>query len=1359
MEEQDGGAESPGGERALGPAPHDETWLQRTIDGLPYQVYLKDAQCRFVMVNSATAEALGMAPGDIIGRTVLELLPDQDATPHWQAEQDVLRTGLPLEEFIYPYTDPRGQQHWYSETEARAPLPDGTVGLIGVVREVTPRQRAAERLRVQKELAVGLLSAETIGEALSAALRAAIEGTGADGGAAYVADPASESLSLSEAVNLSPPPRLPLGGFPLLGEGPLQAVYMATRDLEAAPDVRDVLASEGVRCFGAAPLGQPDRPLASLHVASRALDEFPPEAREHLEAVLALAGQAVARLEAQQSLRASEARYRTLLQSASDAVFVHLMAGEIPGRFIDANDRACQLLGYTREELLSMTIREVDVPEQARRLPGIIAALSTAGHAVFETEHVTKDGRRVPTEVSACLLDLQGQRVVLAAVRDISERRQTEEALRASERRLADTIDFLPDATVVIDADGKVVAWNRAMEEMTGVPAETMLGKGDYEHALPFYGQRRPILVDLALQGADLDTERYHMIERLGNTVVGETTIAMPGGRDAILWGKAIPLRDGAGHIVGAIETIRDVTDRRRAEDAARASERRFAEFIEFLPEATLAVSAAGEVTAWNRAMEELTGVRAEEMLGKGNHEHALPFYGERRPTLVDVALHGQEPDPERYRMVRREGDTIVAEATTLRADRGLGVLWGKATALRDELGNVTGAIETIRDVTERRRAEEALRESERRLADTISFLPDATLVINAAGEVVAWNRALEEMTGVPAGEMVGKGNYEHALPFYGDRRPLLADLVLDPSICTDDRYPQMRREGDALVAEITAARPRGRDTVIWAKATALRDQEGNVVGAIEAIRDITDRRRAEEALRASEEQYRRIVETANEGILATDCDGVIRFANPRMAEIVGATLDEVVGRNAADFMDADEAADHARRMAERATGVPGQYERRLRHSDGHEVWAALSASPIVGDDGQFAGSFAMLADITGRKQAERERERLEAQLAEARKLESIGQLAGGVAHDLNNMLAPILGYAELLAGDPAFDRRQQTALQEITKAAQRARDLVRQLLAFARRQTLEVRPLDLNQVVADLEPMLRRTIRENVDIELHLEPSLPPIQGDAGQIEQIILNLAVNAQDAMIDGGVLAIETSAATLREPDLTEADATPGRYVVMAIRDNGVGMDEATLSRAFEPFFTTKQTGRGTGLGLSTVYGIVKQHGGHITVASEVGKGTAIRVCFPQSPEAPEPDSLPASPGSAAGTETVIVVEDQAEVRNLVQTMLEQNGYTVLSATDGAEAVELCELWPGPIHLLVTDVIMRGMNGRQVYEALRANRPELAVLYMSGYPSNVITHHGVLDPGVHFIAKPFSLRDFTAKVREVLDASGG
>jgi PAS domain S-box-containing protein len=500
-------------------------------------------------------------------------------------------------------------------------------------------------------------------------------------------------------------------------------------------------------------------------------------------------------------------------------------------------------------------------------------------------------------------------------------------------------------------------------------------------------------------------------------------------------------------------------------------------------------------------------------------------------------------------------------------------------------------------------------------------------------------------------------------------------------------------------------------------------------------------------ALRRSEQLYRRVVEASQEGVWVVDADGRTTFANARLAQMLGCGRDELLARPVYDFVgDAERGA--AEVAAERCRrGAAEQFDFKFRRPDGSDLWALVSTTPLTDPDGACTGALGMLTDLTDRR-------RLEEQFLQAQKMEAVGRLAGGVAHDFNNLLTVILSYGELLRGRLA-DPEDLGMVEEITRAVGQAGSLTRQLLAFGRKGVVQPRVLDLGAAVAQTQKMLRRLIGEDVELAVTRAPGPAPVKADPGQLEQVLLNLAINARDAMPQGGRLTVEVQVVELDGAyAATHLRVRPGAFALLAVSDTGCGMDAATQARAFEPFFTTKGE-KGTGLGLATVYGIVEQAGGHVTVYSEVARGTTFKVYLPLAAAGAEaPEVRPPAGPPPGGSETVLLAEDEGVVRTLARKVLEGHGYTVLEAGDGREALRLAALHAGPVHLLLTDLVMPGACGREVAERLRDLRPGLRVLYMSGYTDDAVVRHGVLEAEADFLQKPFTPEALARKVREVL-----
>jgi two-component system cell cycle sensor histidine kinase/response regulator CckA len=522
---------------------------------------------------------------------------------------------------------------------------------------------------------------------------------------------------------------------------------------------------------------------------------------------------------------------------------------------------------------------------------------------------------------------------------------------------------------------------------------------------------------------------------------------------------------------------------------------------------------------------------------------------------------------------------------------------------------------------------------------------------------------------------------------------------------------------------------------------------------------DITEMRRTQDALRESEARYRHLFESPGDAILVMRKETILD-CNRRALELFMCRRDEILGRaihELAPTEQPDGTESRGEIMAKilgALEGRPQVFEWTYLKCDGTPFDAEVTLNAV--QLGGVVHLHAIVRDSTERKRAEAERKGLRKRLIQAQKMETVGHLAGGIAHDFNNLLAPILAYSEMLLMNLEPDNPRHTEVKIIYEAAQRAKDLVRQLLAYGRRQILEMQIMDLNEVVSKLETILRRTLRGDIQIELFLSPAHVRMKGDPAQIEQVIMNLVINAQDAMSDPGVLSIETANVILDASYCaSHPDVKPGSYVMLAVSDTGQGMDKEILPYIYEPFFTTKEAGKGTGLGLATVYGIVKQHGGNISVNSEVGHGTTFKIHFPLVHGKPEVDhASEVAFKHGPPSETIVVVEDDNVVRDMVVAVLREAGYGVVAAPDPAACVVALDQHEGPVHLLLTDVVLPGKSGRDLYNELRVQYPHLKVLYMSGYSDIAMAESGVLEQGTHFIEKPFTIQALTHKIRQAI-----
>ncbi|MBN1518338.1 PAS domain-containing protein [Candidatus Sumerlaeota bacterium] len=643
----------------------------------------------------------------------------------------------------------------------------------------------------------------------------------------------------------------------------------------------------------------------------------------------------------------------------------------------------------------------------------------------------------------------------------------------------------------------------------------------------------------------------------------------------------------------------------------------------------------------------------------------------------------------------------------------------------------------------------ERVREQNRRLTDLIENSKDVLFRMSLPeGRYEYINSASADVFGYAPEE------------FY--QSPLLIRKIIHPGWKEyfEQKWPQLLSGDMPLFYEFQIIHKSGDTRWIYQKNVLVRDKNGAPIAIEGIVSDITERKKIEAALRMSEAGLLEAQRMAHIGNWYWDVKtGEVEWSeevfhifhlDPKEFK---PQIDSILSLSPwpDDHQRGEELIHKAVESREK-----GSYEQKFLFPDGGTGYYFSTFQGIYDDDGKLIAIRGTVQDITGRKQAEKEKAFLEEQYRQVQKVESIGRLAGGVAHDLNNLLTPVLGYGEMLIDEFAPNDTRRDMVSEILTCGIRAKNLVGQLLAFSRKQTLEYKTLDMNQVIKGIKKLLRHTIRENIKLEL--VPSTAPltIRADLGQIEQVILNLAVNAQDAMPDGGILTIESGLVRHDEQYIEDHYATTvGDYVMLAISDSGCGMDASTREQIFEPFFSTKGE-LGTGLGLATVYGIVKQHGGNIFVYSELGRGTTFKIYIPYYQEE-HVEIIPVKKKGRKrrGSETILLTEDNQHVRRLTQAVLQKYGYHVIEAENGEKALEALAAHNGPVHLLLTDVILPGINGRELFERAARQRSGLKVIYFSGYTDNVIAHHGILDEGIHFIQKPFSSEVLTSKIREALD----
>jgi two-component system, cell cycle sensor histidine kinase and response regulator CckA len=853
--------------------------------------------------------------------------------------------------------------------------------------------------------------------------------------------------------------------------------------------------------------------------------------------------------------------------------------------------------------------------------------------------------------------------------------------------------------------DGKIVDLNEASASLGGYKREELIGTSSADHNLWAEKKCRDfVLRKLQSEGSVRNLE----VDFLGKSAELHKVLF-----------SADPITVNDEPCLLSVSV--DITARESELDALRKSEEKYRMLVENSLQGAVIIQ-DGRFVFCNSAFAMISGYSIQELLSL--HDSRELVHPEDRKSVTERynARIGGKSSPRHYeyRIIRKDG-----------AERWLEVYASLAEY------NGKPAVQSVHmDITERKQAEDALRESEERFRLIAETIDEIFWIYDAKSKAAVYlSPAYDRIWGHSRDRVLNNPEPFMDQVHPDDRERIIAGgMQLQAGQPTNYEYRIMRADGSVRH--------------MWDRGFPIKDENGVVQRYVGSGRDITEWRQAEDALKESREYLNQIINHISDPIFVKDSEHNFVLVNDAMCAFLGRQREELIGvlsnvRNVAQSLwEQEETVIRTGREIITEDNIP----------DGQgNIHTLMTKKSLLMDKSGNKQIVGVLRDMT-------EYKRLEAQFIQAQKMEAIGLLAGGVAHDFNNLLNVIKGYSELILDDLDPNNPIREDLEQIRDAGQRAAVLTSQLLAFGRKQILQPEILDLNTVIVQMSSMLRRLIGEDIELNSVMQPDLELINADPGKIEQIIMNLVVNARDAMPQGGKLTIETANVSFEDDYVSERPvAKKGPYVMMAISDNGMGMDAATQAHLFEPFFTTKEKGKGTGLGLSTIYGIVKQSEGYIWVYSEPGKGTTFKVYFPRSKgEISKSETEVKLDSGFQGSETVLVVEDESSVRSLISRILRDRGYNVMEAENGEEALRINRAFAGEIHLVLTDAIMPGLNGKELVSQIELARPDVKSLYVSGYADNAIVHHGILDSNISFLQKPFSADGLAQKVRKVLDS---
>ncbi|HTY36303.1 MAG TPA: PAS domain S-box protein [Bacteroidota bacterium] len=1001
-----------------------------------------------------------------------------------------------------------------------------------------------------------------------------------------------------------------------------------------------------------------------------------------------------------QKLREVEERFKALTDSSLQGIVV---VQGLPIRVVYASRLAAEILEYPIDEILSASSDRIlsfmygeDRPSFLSKYEGRLEGRAVPRH--YEARVMRRDGGLRWLEIFSSVIEFEGKPAVQAAFVDITERKRVEQALWVSERKYRRIFENVQDVFYQVDTSGNIIDISPSIERYSEYSREELIGRpvtDVYAHA----ADRENLLQAIMEHGEVVDYE-LQLKSRTGRTI--STSV------------NAHVLYSEDGEPMGIEGSLRDVSERRRSELALRASEERYRQLFYQSPVGIFYFDTDLRITDLNTQFEDLLQSTREKLLGldmtKLEDQRVLP--------AVRDAVAGLEG--------LYEGQY---DATTSSAQ-----LWilMRTAPVYDEQGLVRGGVGIVEDMTKRREVEREIF----MLAQALKSIRDCVSITDLEDNILFVNDSFSKTYGYAPAELHAKSV-----------RMVRADS--NPEEIMDSILPATLLGG--WQGEILNKRKDGTEFPVYLSTSVVRDPNGVPIALIGAATDITERKQAEQRLRDSEERYRSLVDSARDVIFTATPHGMITSLNPAFELSTGWKRSEWIGKLYNDLFHHD---DFAGARAHFILALEGErippLEIRIRTKEGGYVLGEFTITPQT-QDGKIIGLFGVARDVS-------ERRRLEEQYRQSQKMESLGTLAGGIAHDFNNILAIILGHASLLKQAQHSPGKQIASADAIIKASSRGAALVGQLLTFASKSDVLFESVSINEIVQETTRLVGETFPKNITISMRLDPSLPTIVADSTQLHQMILNLCINSRDAMPRGGTLSLVTNLMDGRDVAGRFSGAGAAQYVVLEVSDTGEGMDEETRRRVFEPFFTTKEKGKGTGLGLASVYGIIEGHGGFVDVESELGTGTSFQIYLPAEVETKKNREIKREPlgDVPRGTETILVVEDEDMLRDLLKGVLTSKGYTVVTAADGVEAVELYMLHRKEIALVVADVGLPRLSGNEVFHKLKRINAKVNVVLASGFLEPGFTAE-VLKSGVReIIRKPYQPDELLRSIRRILDS---